>query len=90
LAQTARLAETATLSEGALGDFLRVVDPAYAVEDGAVGCAVDPDPLAAQYGARLARECVEAGRVADRWFGVYGQIGEGRATIIYDCREADW
>jgi hypothetical protein len=26
------------------------------------------------------------GRVADRWFGAYGQNGQGQDTVIYNCR----
>lgn len=62
------------------------LDADYVVEDGSVGCAQQPTPAAEAWADALARVCTPVGRVADRWFGAYGQNGQGQDTVIYDCR----
>jgi hypothetical protein len=59
----------------------------YVVADGSVGCAQQPTPAAGAWAEALESACTPVGRVSDRWFGAYGQNGQGQDTVIYDCRE---
>lgn len=58
----------------------------YVIVDRTVGCSDPEDPNAALHSAYVARTCTPVGTVEDRWFGVYGDLGRGEPSTVYDCR----
>jgi hypothetical protein len=85
--ETCRLDATCSARlAGGYDALIAGLDADYVVEDGSVGCAQQPTPAAEAWADALARTCTPVGRVADRWFGAYGQNGQGQDTVIYDCR----
>jgi hypothetical protein len=64
---------------------LETLQAEYVIDDGAVTCSFDPLPVDQRLSEYLEETCTPVGEVTDRWFGVWGQTGQGTAMTVYDC-----
>jgi hypothetical protein len=86
LTQYMRVNERPALTEAEMAVIVDDLGVDFVVYDGSVACRNVPDSTAAALEAYLRATCVPVGQVEDRWFGAYGQEGQGQTTEIYDCR----
>ncbi len=64
---------------------LETLQADYVIHDGAVTCDFGSLPIDQRFSDYLEETCTPVGEVTDRWFGAWGQIGQGVPTTVYDC-----
>ncbi len=75
------------MSQEELASALDALDIDYAIDNGAIACGFDPDPLLGRYRVYLETRCALVGQFEDRWFGGRGPLGQGGPTVVYRCSD---